>query len=30
VYVADPLVQVVQPTSIHVAVVMEAVGSSAH
>jgi YbbR domain-containing protein len=30
VYVADPLVQVVQPTSIHVTVVMEAAGSSAH
>jgi YbbR domain-containing protein len=31
VYVADPLVQVVQPTSIHVTVIMEAVaGSSEH
>ena len=30
VYVADPLVQVVQPTSIHVTVVMEAAGSPAH
>ena len=30
VYVADPLVQVVQPTSIHVTVVMETAGSPAH
>ena len=30
VYVADPLVQVVQPTSIHVTVVMETAGSSVH
>ncbi len=30
VYVADPLVQVVQPTSIHVTVVMETAGSSPH
>jgi YbbR domain-containing protein len=30
VYVADPLVQVVQPTSIHVTVVMEAAGAAAH
>ncbi len=30
VYVADPLVQVVQPTSVHVTVIMEAAGSSAH
>lgn len=30
VYVADPLVQAVQPTSIHVTVVMETAGSSAH
>ena len=30
VYVADPLVQVVQPTSIHVTVVMEAASSPAH
>jgi YbbR domain-containing protein len=30
VYVADPLVQVVQPTSIHVTVVMEAAATAAH
>jgi len=30
VYVADPLVQVLQPTSIHVTVIMEAAGSTAH
>ncbi|MGA9978747.1 MAG: CdaR family protein, partial [Candidatus Sulfotelmatobacter sp.] len=30
VYVADPLVQVVQPTSVHVTVIMEAAGTSAH
>lgn len=30
VYVADPLVQVAQPTSIHVTVIMEAAGSTGH
>jgi YbbR domain-containing protein len=30
VYVADPLVQVVQPTSIHVTVVMETAAAAAH
>ena len=30
VYVSDPLVQVVQPTLIHVTVIMEAVGGSGH